>query len=81
MTHRLCRGLFSSGVKQSVDTSLGVQQWGLMLGYLVLFQRYNCQLRPAVVYLWERINVLTRVQFYCIEKRMKLGNRLFRIKS
>ena len=39
---------------------------------VVLFQRYNFQLRPAGVYLWERINVLTRVQFYCMEERMKL---------
>ena len=31
------------------------------------------QLRPAGVYLWERINVLTRVQFYCMEEKLKLG--------
>ena len=30
-----------------------------------------------MVYLWERINVLTRVLFYCIEERMKLG-KIFR---
>ena len=32
---------------------------------------------PAVVYLWERINFLNRVQFYSMEERMNLGKILF----
>ena len=30
-----------------------------------------------MVYLLERINVLTRVQFFCMEEKMKLGKILF----
>ena len=37
------------------------------------FSEKNFQVRPAEIYLNEKINFLTRVQFYCMEKRMKLG--------
>ena len=52
------------------------KQEGFLHRYQIPDQLENFQLHPTEVYLWERINALTRDQFYCKEEKMKLGGTI-----